>query len=83
MKKNTWLGRYGLEKASLRFKDVMTVWQSGPAKAPLYYYAFTVNELKSLFMSNGLAIKNIFYTKKGIKAHWWKGGNIYLSAKLD
>lgn len=60
-------------KLRLSLKDVITLWQN---KHPLYYYAFTLPELKKLFLSAGFSILENSYVRRGKKASWWNGYNI-------
>ncbi|MFH1712888.1 MAG: methyltransferase domain-containing protein [Candidatus Jacksonbacteria bacterium] len=54
------------------FKNVMTNWNGHP----LYYYAFTLRELKRKCKKAGFKIKTAYYAKDGRSAHFWNGRNI-------
>ena len=81
--KNNWkletlpIGRQ-VENWKLKFKDVMTVWQSGDKKkkGELYYRVFTQGELKRLFKKSGFKILENYYSVDGKKTCWRKGKNI-------
>ncbi|MFH1610304.1 MAG: class I SAM-dependent methyltransferase [Patescibacteria group bacterium] len=78
-KKNIW--RYKFKhnyqipnsKYKLKFKEILTLWQN---KHPLFYYAFTLKELKKLFIKTGFKILKNKYMAKNKSAHWWSGWNI-------
>lgn len=53
-------------------KDVMTNWNG----KPLYYYAFTLRELKRKCQKTGFDVKTAYYAKDGRSAHFWNGRNI-------
>lgn len=78
-KKNIWQykfkKKYKIKNFSykLKFKDVITLWQN---KYPLYYHAFTLKELKKLFIKTGFKILKNKYMAKNKSAHWWSGWNI-------
>jgi SAM-dependent methyltransferase len=63
---------------SLGFKDVITLWQN---KSPLYYYAFTLRELRQLFRAANFQILENYYVRRGQKARWWNGYNILTVGK--
>ncbi|HPI67021.1 MAG TPA: class I SAM-dependent methyltransferase [bacterium] len=54
-------------------KDVITLWQN---QFPLYYYAFTLGELKKILRGSGFKIIENYYVKQDKKACWWNGYNI-------
>lgn len=83
LSQESWRAQYGIKKNGLGLQDVMTLWRATGVDAPLYYYAFTKNELKRLFESGGFKIINNCYTKNGNKANWFSGSNIVTVAKLD
>lgn len=56
----------------LQLKDVMTIWKSNETQVPLYYYAFTKNEIARLAKKAGFSVLKNVYSHKSI----WKGGNI-------
>ncbi|MFA5076777.1 MAG: class I SAM-dependent methyltransferase [Patescibacteria group bacterium] len=60
------------------FKDVMTYFKNPAGAWPLYYYAFTLGELKQLANSVGLEIKQAYYERAGRKAHWFNAHNLVL-----
>ncbi|MBU1131819.1 class I SAM-dependent methyltransferase [Patescibacteria group bacterium] len=65
-----------------KFKDVMTMWQSGQKQVPLYYYAFTKGEISRLLRANGFRIVENFYSKKGEKTNLFFADNIVTRAVL-
>jgi SAM-dependent methyltransferase len=67
--KTVW--RYG------SFPNVITRWQGHP----LYYYAFTLSKLKRLCRAAGLRIVHAYYSRNGVRAHWWNGRNIVVIAR--
>jgi hypothetical protein len=62
----------------MTIKDVFTFWQN---KFPLYYYAFTLRELKKLFSSASFQILENSFVHRGKKARWWNGHNILTVGK--
>jgi SAM-dependent methyltransferase len=65
-------------KSGMTIKDVFTFWQN---KFPLYYYAFTLRELKKLFSSASFQILENSFVHRGKKARWWNGHNILTVGK--
>lgn len=55
------------------YKEVVTLWQN---QFPLYYHAFTLDELKNLLIKVNLKILTNTYMRNGKKAHWFNGKNI-------
>jgi len=55
-------------------KNVITLWN----KHPLYYYAFTLRELKRKCRKAGFKIKKAYYAKAGKSAHFYNGHNLVL-----
>jgi ubiquinone/menaquinone biosynthesis C-methylase UbiE len=78
-KKNIWQYKFKHNyqipdsKYKLKFKEVITLWQN---KYPLYYYAFTLKELKKLFKKAGFKVLENKYIAKNKSTHWWNGWNI-------
>ena len=83
-KKNIWQNKFNHNyqipnsKYKLKFKEVLTLWQN---KYPLYYYAFTLKELKKLFTDNNFEILENKYKNKNKSVHWWNGRNIVTVGK--
>lgn len=83
-KKNIWQNKFNHNyqipnsKYKLKFKEVLTLWQN---KYPLYYYAFTLKELKKLFADNNFKILENKYKNKNKSVHWWNGRNIVTVGK--
>jgi 2-polyprenyl-3-methyl-5-hydroxy-6-metoxy-1,4-benzoquinol methylase len=55
-------------------KDVITYW--GEEKLPLYYHAFTKNEIKNLLKKSGFKIIENNYSLDYKKSKWWKAKNL-------
>lgn len=66
--------KYGLEKSDLQDNEVLTLW--GDEQSPLYYYAFTVEELEALALKTGFQVLKIYYSKKGQPAAQNFGDNV-------
>lgn len=60
-----------------------TTWSSRGVSAPLYYYAFTKNELKSLLQNNGFAVIRNLYSQKGTTSSWCNGDNLITVARKN
>lgn len=76
-----WQKIYGFSKKELRFRDIMTTWKSGEISEPLYYYSFTLGELARLCSMAGFLVQDVYYSKKGKRAHWWDGRNSVVIAR--
>lgn len=76
-----WKKIYLTDKKEFGFKDIMTQWQTGNEKSPLYYYAFSLTELNNLVKECGFEISDSYYSKKGKKVNRCKGGNIVTIAR--
>ncbi|MBT4277356.1 class I SAM-dependent methyltransferase [Candidatus Falkowbacteria bacterium] len=76
-----WKEKYGLSKKEFGLKDIMTEWKTDKKINPLYYYAFSLKELKSLVKEAGFEILDSYYSKKGQKVNRFKGGNIVIVAR--
>lgn len=76
-----WKKKYLVDKKDFTFKDVMTEWQTGKGKSPLYYYAFSLTELDNLVKECGFEISDSYYSKKGKKVNWNQGGNLVTVAR--
>lgn len=61
---------------NLKWRDVLTTWKGGNIEAPLYYYAFTKNEIEALLKRNGFSVIENFYSSRGEKSHALTGENI-------
>ena len=68
---------------NLKYREVMTTWQSGDGKrkGELYYRAFTKRELNKLFKQAGFKVLENYYSMGGRKGHWWNGRNIVTVGK--
>jgi SAM-dependent methyltransferase len=62
--------------SGLRFKDIMTYFQDGDKKYPLYYYAYTLGELRRQVRKSGFKIVETYYEKDGQKTSWGRGYNL-------
>ncbi|MBI4215595.1 MAG: class I SAM-dependent methyltransferase [Parcubacteria group bacterium] len=71
-----YLEKYNISPRDLGIRDVMTLWQGGGKPAPLYYYAFTLGELKKLAREAGFQVIEQFCEYNGVKVPWWRGKNI-------
>ncbi len=76
-----WRHQYGFSKKELSFRDVMTTWHSSTVFAPLYYYSFTLGELARLCTTTGFIVKDIYYSSRSKRAHWWNGRNCIVIAE--
>ena len=76
-----WKGKYGIDKKEFRFKDIMTEWKDGEKSSPLYYYAFTKQEIDKLTKESGFKILDSYYSKSGKRVCRFQGGNIITIAK--
>lgn len=75
-----WQKMYGFSKKEIGFRDIMTTWKSGNISEPLYYYSFTLGELARLCGAAGFLVRDVYYSKKGRRAHWWDGRNTVVIA---
>lgn len=55
--------KYGVAKNELQDNEVLTLW--GDDQVPLYYYAFTIEELKDLAEKNNFEIIKLYYSQNG------------------
>ncbi|MBI2645386.1 class I SAM-dependent methyltransferase [Candidatus Uhrbacteria bacterium] len=81
MSDGEWQKKYGFSRKELGFRDGMTTWKSGSLSEPLYYYSFTLGELARLCQSAGFCVREVYYSKKGMRAHWWDGRNSVVVAQ--
>ena len=79
--RKAWWQKYGVSKKKLGFKDVLTIWKKNNQRAVLYYYAFTLKELKQLVKNAGFIVVEAYHSKDGKKVSWYKGGNLVVVAK--
>jgi len=82
-KKTIWKYKFDKEKeeeffSDLKIRDVVTLWQN---KHPLYYRAFTKNELKKIFIKAKFKVLENYYVSQGKKVNWWNGRNILTVGK--
>ncbi len=62
-------------------RDLITEWKSSRARGFLYYYAFTISELRALLRKSEFGVLQAFYIRDGKSAHWWNGKNIITIAR--
>lgn len=67
---------YGLHATD--YKEIVTLWQN---KHPLYYHAFTLQELKKLLQKTNFKILENYYITNGKKVRWYSGRNILTAAR--
>ncbi|MFA5359053.1 MAG: methyltransferase domain-containing protein [Patescibacteria group bacterium] len=60
------------------FRDVVTYFHDQDSEYPLYYYAFTLYELKKLVRRAGFKVVEAYYEKNGKKSWWGAGNNLVL-----
>lgn len=60
-------------------KGIITFWNG----QPLYYYAFTLREIKRKCQKACFDVKEIYYALDGQRAHFWNGRNIVLIGCKD
>lgn len=73
-----------MKKINASKNDTLITWKNSQGKvlAERYYYAFTLEELKNLFIKTGFKIKEMFYEINGQKTQdVLEGKNICLVAK--
>lgn len=78
---SSWEDTYYIPRAQLGTKDVITVWQSQEAKGPLFYYAYTLGQLKRQVKKAGFHVLESHYADRHGKKHWWNGKNLVVLAK--
>jgi len=76
-----WRQRYIFSKKELGFNDVMTQWEVGAQKEPLYYYAFTLRELRRKVKAVGFHIEDAYYGLREGRGRWYNGQNIIIVAR--
>lgn len=85
--KSIWKYKISLNKNigswRLGFKDVLTNWRIGDRNFPLYYYAFTLKELKELVMTAGFEVVEGYYSTDGKKTNIFQGKNIVVVGKKN
>lgn len=64
-------------------RDVITKWKSPKGIGFLYYYAFTLSELRKLLRRSGFDLLQKFYIRDGKPAHWWNGKNMVTVCKAE
>jgi len=72
-------GERGLPACAGRgFRDIMTYFQDEKGAHPLYYYAFTLGELRRLMSRAGFLIKESYYEANNQPISWARGNNLVL-----
>ncbi len=72
--------RYLVSPSEYGFKDIMTHWGEKEKPGHLYYYAFTLKELRSLVKDAGFQNIVSYYAKNGQRSHVWSGHNSIIMA---
>ena len=65
------------------FKGLKTMWKGGNKAEPLFYYAFTKNELEGVLNKTGFSVVDSYYSKRGERVSRFKGSNIVVIAKNE
>ncbi len=78
---SVWEKKYQIPKKELGLKDIMTEWKIGSFTYPLYYYAFSLNELNKLVKENNFDLIDSYYSFQGKKTSRFKGQNIITIAR--
>lgn len=69
------------ERNQLGWRDLITEWGQGNQTGFLYYYAFRASELQKLLQKSGVDVRDVYFIRRGKRAHWWNGNNIIAVAK--
>lgn len=75
--------KYGIASKELSFRDIVTLWGSMQHAGHLYYYAFTLKQLRHLVKAAGFSLVQSYYAKLGRRVHWWNGYNIVVVARKE
>ncbi len=78
-----WINKYGVSKKEFGIRDIMTEWKKNQLTQPLYYYAFSLNELDKIVKRNEFEILDSYYSKKGEKVNQFNGENIVTIARKN
>src|SRR3989338_4070570 len=73
--------RYFFPKSETSWRDVFTLWGDKNNPAHLYYYAFTLRELRRFVKRCGGTVMDNFYIKMGKKSFFFMANNSVLVAK--
>lgn len=73
--------RFAIDTSQLKIRDVITKWQSNKTIGYLYYYAFTIFELKKLLGKSGFKLVKAYYEKDGHKSNILYGDNLVTIAQ--